>query len=398
MCMTGILALRHMEPTALSWDRGPGADSQASMPEKTDRTAAAPEDGGIAAAGLKRPPAAEQDAARPGAEPASEPQAKPGAKEPATSPEKKPAKLVATAAKPAPPAIPAPEAMSQAPAATSTQGAVEATLFGTLDADSRIRQSAERSERTLWTGAAAATLVYALLIGGQAVNAFAVLSPADIAERQRRGQDAPASISVELVPDPDRTAKSRRWQEGTDAPGPEAPVAPPQPAQTAALAQPEAEADPNEQAKDEPRAEGAPMLLDIDSLVDAAAQDLKNQIDRAYAKKPQKERREQQAVVSGGNIKVRGSGASGKSDAFTNSVIAALMKTRPGPFALWGRVLVSFQIAESGKLLYVRMLHSSGNSALDRAAVDAIRKARFERPPPGLSPEDRTYIIDYIFG
>jgi TonB family protein len=44
------------------------------------------------------------------------------------------------------------------------------------------------------------------------------------------------------------------------------------------------------------------------------------------------------------------------------------------------------------------MLHSSGNAALDQAAVDAIRRARFETPPPGLSADDRTYIIDYIFG
>jgi outer membrane biosynthesis protein TonB len=35
---------------------------------------------------------------------------------------------------------------------------------------------------------------------------------------------------------------------------------------------------------------------------------------------------------------------------------------------------------------------------MDEAAVEAIRKARFDRPPPGLSPDDRTYIIDYVFG
>ena len=74
------------------------------------------------------------------------------------------------------------------------------------------------------------------------------------------------------------------------------------------------------------------------------------------------------------------------------------MKTRPGPFALWGRVLVSFQISEFGQVAYVHLLQSSGNTALDQAAINAIRKAQFERPPNGLSPDDRTYIIDYIFG
>ena len=74
------------------------------------------------------------------------------------------------------------------------------------------------------------------------------------------------------------------------------------------------------------------------------------------------------------------------------------MKTRPGPFALWGRVLVSFQITQQGDLLYVRVLQSSGNKAIDDAAVNAIHKAQFDKPPPGLPPEARTYIIDYIFG
>ncbi len=97
-------------------------------------------------------------------------------------------------------------------------------------------------------------------------------------------------------------------------------------------------------------------------------------------------------------MKIRGRGATGKSDAFSRSVIAALMKTRPGPFAMWGSVLVSFEIGEDGRLRYVRVLDSSGNEALDQAAVEAIRKAKFQRPPPGLSAQERTYIIDYVFG
>ncbi len=46
----------------------------------------------------------------------------------------------------------------------------------------------------------------------------------------------------------------------------------------------------------------------------------------------------------------------------------------------------------------MRVLQSSGNKAIDDAAVNAIHKARFTKPPEGLSPEARTYIIDYVFG
>lgn len=284
-----------------------------------------------------------------------------------------------------------------------------AGLIGRLDADDRIRQTAERSERVLWAGAAAATLVYALLIAGQMAG-LAILLPSEEVqrERERRGQGAPDSISVEIVPDPDHNSKTTRWREGTDVPAPQPMEQPPQPPQIEARAEPEpeprpepepTETKPTEEKAEEPRDADSPMLLDIDSLVDAAAQDLKRQIDDHYDRKKQRQqqRRRQQAAASGA-MQVRGTGASGRDDPFTRSVLAALMKTRPGPFALWGRVLVSFQIAESGQLLYVRVLQSSGNSALDEAAVDAIKRAQFKKPPPGLTPKDRTYIIDYIFG
>jgi protein TonB len=277
-----------------------------------------------------------------------------------------------------------------------------ASLFGILDADQRIRANAEQHERSLWAGAAGITLLYTAVIASQ-VMLGAPLTQAERERQERRGQDAlPESISVELVPDPDKTAKTKKWRDGT-TPAPAPSEQPPQPPQMAALQQPEVkDAKPTEDpAKDptqEPREDGSPMMLDIESLVDAAAADLTRRIDRAFARKPQKQRREQQATLSGGEMKVRGSGASGKSSEFFRSVIAALMKTRPGPFALWGRVLVSFEISPSGTLNYVHLLHSSGNSALDAAAVNAIHKARFERPPPGLTRDERTYIIDYVFG
>lgn len=288
-----------------------------------------------------------------------------------------------------------------------------ASMFGNLDADQRIRKAAEQNERLLWAGAAGATLIYALLIASQSMTGM--LIPLEEIQRQqemqRRGQDGNI-VSVEIVPEPDRNAKTTKWRDGTDTPAQQQPTPPMPPMpQTAALPEPqtepeqeaekevekeEAKEEAKHENKDEPRPEDSPMLLDLDSLVDAAAADLKQQIDRHYEKKKQP-RRQQQAAVSG-TMKVRGSGASGKSDPFTDSVIAALMKTRPGPVALWGRVLVTFQIGENGNLRYVRVLQSSGNSAMDQAAVDAIRRARFQRPPPGMSPDARTYIIDYIFG
>ena len=300
----------------------------------------------------------------------------------------------------------APAAGQESAAAASVSEATDRNLFGTLDADQRIRAVVKQNERTLWAGAAGVTLSYAAVIASQAMQ----FSAADLAEmmKRKRGQDAPDSISVELVPDPDKTAKTKKWQDGTaEQQNAEQQPQQPQLPQVASLPQPQAEEAPAEEKpkpEDAPTAEQpknfSPSLPDLDTLVDAAAADLDRKIKQALEKKQQqqKERQLRQAVAPGGGLQIRGTGASGRSDPFSRSVIAALMKTRPGPFALWGRVLVSFQISEAGQVSYVHLLQSSGNSALDQAAINAIRKAQFERPPAGLSPDDRTYIIDYIFG
>jgi TonB family protein len=294
-----------------------------------------------------------------------------------------------------------------APQPSESAPAASGSLFGRLDIEQRIRTFAEKNERTLWAGAAGMTLFYASVIAAQVLTGAGGLSSLEREQQERRGQDAQA-ISVELVPDPDKTSKTQKWHEGAQAPAPT--PAPPQPQQTASLPQPEVQAQPTQEqptkeepTKDEPTKEeqakgGEPSIPDLEALVDAAADDLTEKIKRHYEQKPQKAQPERQAMYSGGGMQVRGTGASGKSDEFSKSVIAALMKTRPGPFALWGRVLVSFQITQTGDLSYVHLLHSSGNSALDQAAIEAIHKARFQIPPPGLSPEARTYIIDYIFG
>jgi len=317
-------------------------------------------------------------------------------------------------------------ASSTSPPERSTE---DAGLIGTVDADQRIRTSAERGERTLWMSAVFVTLLYASMIAAQVmdIGGFSALEQ-ELAqqqrERERRGQGGD-SISVELVPDPDFNAKTEKWREGANQPPN---PAPPQPQQTAALPHPpveqpqpaerpaeqppekpdenaEQEADKQEDKeqekepeKDEQKEAGEPTLPSIEALLDAAAEDLSEQVRAHYDRKPQRRRPQQQATYSGGGMQVRGTGAGGKSDEFSKSVIDALMKTRPGPFALWGRVLVSFQITQQGDLLYVRVLQSSGNRAMDDAAVDAIHRAKFIKPPPGLSPEARTYIIDYIFG
>lgn len=312
-------------------------------------------------------------------------------------------------------------APAEEPAASAAPAAEGAGLIGALDSDQRIRAGIERGERTLWVSAVFVTLLYAGIIAAQVMNLGGLSSiehelQQQQEERERRGQGSD-SISVEIVPEPDLKSKTEKWQEGAN--GPPTPN-PPQPQQQAALPQPMVEEQPQQQTEQQPTEEkpeekesekkpeekeaekphegGQPTLPDLDAMLDAAATDLQEQVKAHFDRKPRRPQPQQQATMAGGGMQVRGVGAGGKSDAFTKSVIDALMRTRPGPFALWGRVLVSFQITQQGDLLYVRVLHSSGNKAMDDAAVNAIHRAKFVKPPPDLPAEARTYIIDYVFG
>ena len=315
-------------------------------------------------------------------------------------------------------------ATAVAPTSAPAEDAASAeagTLIGVLDAEQRIRASAEQNERTLWTSAVFVTLLYAAIVAAQVMNLGGFTGIEQELERQRKermGQGGD-SVSVELVPEPDFKAKTEKWRDGANQPPN---PAPPQPQQQAALPQPPVEQpqpvekpseEPAKEEPQEPQEETADKeqekesdkeqssMPSLEALVDAAASDLQEKVKEHYDRKQMQKRRpqpQQQAMFSGGGMQVRGTGAGGKSDAFNKSVIDALLKTRPGPLALWGRVLVTFQITQQGDLLYVRVLHSSGNKAMDDAAVNAIHRAKFGKPPEGLPAEARTYIIDYVFG
>ncbi len=273
------------------------------------------------------------------------------------------------AAETAPAEAPPTAAPPEAPDAAAPEAA---TLIGVLDADHRIRAGSEGGERTLWASAIAVTLLYTGVIAASVMNLGGLSGIEQEMERQRRerlGQGS-ESISVELVPDPDFNAKTEKWRDGANQPPN---PAPPQPQQQAALPAPPVEQQPPEKPSEEPAKEEPQKpeekaekeaeseketekeqssMPSLEALVDAAASDLSEQVKAHYDRKEMQQRRpqrQQQAMVSGGGMQVRGTGAGGRSDAFSKSVIDALMKTRPGPFALWGRVLVSLPDHPAGR-------------------------------------------------
>ncbi|UKJ77864.1 energy transducer TonB family protein [Azospirillum brasilense] len=63
-----------------------------------------------------------------------------------------------------------------------------------------------------------------------------------------------------------------------------------------------------------------------------------------------------------------------------------------------GQATVKLTLGTAGEVLDASILTSSGDEALDRAALAAVRKASpFPLPPPGLAAEDRVFSVPFLF-
>jgi TonB family protein len=72
-------------------------------------------------------------------------------------------------------------------------------------------------------------------------------------------------------------------------------------------------------------------------------------------------------------------------------VIQALAKVKLKRGLGIGTVRVSLTISPSGEIAFLEIIKSSGNRMQDKEALAAIRSARFPRPPPGLTDEQRWF-------
>lgn len=80
---------------------------------------------------------------------------------------------------------------------------------------------------------------------------------------------------------------------------------------------------------------------------------------------------------------------------YAAKVRARVASRRPAGGGRRGTVVVSFGVSGSGSLAYARIGRSSGNAALDRRVLSAVRGAApFPRPPPGAT---RRFSIPFYF-
>ncbi len=89
--------------------------------------------------------------------------------------------------------------------------------------------------------------------------------------------------------------------------------------------------------------------------------------------------------------------APGVARAYDSAVSKVLDRSKPRSRGLRGQVRVQFVVDPGGRSELPLVVASSGNTKLDDMVVEAVRRIEFPRPPPELSPKQRTYAVSFAF-
>lgn len=315
----------------------------------------------------------------------------------------------------------------------AADGDAAAVTYAPDPAD-RIEPAPPARDRTFEIALAIVAVIYVALL-----SASVHLGVAPDADR--RGQvEGPPSITVELVELPDEKATSKQSQQGAETPPqpaappvPPSPPAPEQPPESATEQPPpkppepekqqepekpvdkvepetkpppaaekaEATPEPAEQAaaeqKTEDPADKAIDFSDADLTLDKEAREFEQQIAALNRRRATERAARRQTLAKQSQTRVLGQAATGETSAYSKSVIAALFKTKPLVYSKRGEAVVGFEITRNGTLRFVSLVKSSGDRDMDTMALNAIRRAKFERPAPDTPERDLTYVITYVF-
>jgi TonB family protein len=89
---------------------------------------------------------------------------------------------------------------------------------------------------------------------------------------------------------------------------------------------------------------------------------------------------------------------SGTAARYARSVALAIAKQTPSGVGQKGRVDIELLVAErTGGIESLRVARSSGNSRLDRLALQAVERASYPPPPTELGPAQRTFRVPFNF-
>jgi len=218
------------------------------------------------------------------------------------------------------------------------------------------------------TAAISINLTHTEILEAVAASEENAQSPASEAVGQS-GQDAPAEEDGELEPDDEAKAKRA--------------------AETEARAK--AEVDAKAKAEAERRAEA-----EAERRRKAAEAQRRRQASRATDAGA----KARSAAPTGRHATAaRVSASAGRMRSYQTQVRAHIARNRPrGLPGKSGKVHVAFGLSETGKLTRIKLLRSSGDPAIDRAVLSALRHAApFPRAPQGSTPAQRYFDMPFEF-
>lgn len=88
---------------------------------------------------------------------------------------------------------------------------------------------------------------------------------------------------------------------------------------------------------------------------------------------------------------------SGLNDVFGRNVIRALRATMPEYRGSARDVTVRFELSESGNLIDVQIVRTSGDGVLDQDVLFSVKQANFPIPIANSKPQDRVFRVTYIY-
>lgn len=82
---------------------------------------------------------------------------------------------------------------------------------------------------------------------------------------------------------------------------------------------------------------------------------------------------------------------------YAAQIRAILAKNKPEGKGHRGVATIAFAIDLSGKTVFSTLSESSGNATIDEAALNAVRQARFPRPPDRMTNRQLTFVVPFKF-
>jgi TonB family protein len=95
--------------------------------------------------------------------------------------------------------------------------------------------------------------------------------------------------------------------------------------------------------------------------------------------------------------RARASTSPGAVQRYAIQVRAALARNKPDGHGRRGTATITFAIAPTGKLSFARVSAASGNAGLDQAALSAVQRTSFPRPPDSMTESQLTYVVPFHF-